>query len=145
MLENVVAAQLRTYLQDNNILEKSSFWSAPTVLRWPWVTNNLQMVADAGCLSLLVLLDLSAAFYIVDHTLHLDHLHSIVGICELTQSWFQSYLAGWTECVYLGGAKSSTQPVTCGLHLGSVLSPLYMLTLGCVISRHSVSFTLLCR
>lgn len=90
VLKKVVAAQLRTYLQDH---------STDTAL--VRVTNDLLMAADAGYPFLLVLLDLLAAFDSVDHTILLDCLHITIGICDLALNWLQSYLAGQTECVSL--------------------------------------------
>lgn len=87
-----------------------------------------------------------------DHAILLDHLHSTVCLCDLALSCFQSYLAGRTECVSLGGAKSSTQPVTFGVPQGSVpqgsvlgplLFTLYMLPLDC--QRPWCVISLLCR
>lgn len=147
VLEKTVASQLQNHLRRNNLFEKfqSGFRSAHStetaLLR---VTNDLLMTADAGSPSLLILLDLSAAFDTVDHTILLDRLHHTVGLSGTALQWFQSYLSGRTECVMLGGCKSRLSTVTCGVPQGSVLGPIlftiYMLPLGHVISRHGLSF-----
>lgn len=102
------------------------------------------MTADAGSPSLLILLDLTAAFDTVDHHILLHLLHSSTGLSDTTLAWFTSYLTDRTQYVSLGGAKSDTHSVTCGVPQGSVLGPtlftLYMLPLGHVISRHGISF-----
>ena len=100
------------------------------------------MAADTGSPSLLILLDLSAAFDTVDHNILLQRLHlHIIGLSDSALSWFQSYLSGRTEYVSLGGAKSKTQTVTCGVPQGSVLGPtLYTLPLGRIINQHGISF-----
>lgn len=102
------------------------------------------MTADAGSPSLLLLLDLSAAFDTVDHTILLDRLHHTVGLSGTALQWFRSYLSGRTEHVMLGGCKSRLSTVTCGvpqiLFLGPILFTIYMLPLVHVISRHGLSF-----
>jgi len=102
------------------------------------------MTAYAGSPTLLILLDLTAAFNTVDRNILLHRLISTIGVSDSVHEWFSSYLTGRTEHVALEEAKSLTQNVTCGVPQGSVLNPtlfiLYMLPLGQVISRHGVSF-----
>ncbi len=50
------------------------------------VTNDLLMAADGGFLSILVLLDLSAAFDTISHNILLNHL-SAIGISGIPLAW----------------------------------------------------------
>ena len=99
---------------------------------------------DAKMLSVLVLLDLSAAFDTVDHTILLDRLHHVVGISGTVFSWFKSYLSNRKFCVNIGGCSSGFYDMNCGVPQGSILGPvlfnLYMLPLGEVIRRHGINF-----
>jgi len=93
-----------------------------------------------------ILLDLSAAFDIVDHPTLLARLETEVGLKASVLSWFWSYLSDRKFLVKMGNFSSSTAPLTCGLPQGSVLAPslfsLYMLPLGTILRKHSVSFHL---
>ena len=58
------------------------------------VTNDLLMNVDKDNISLLLLLDLSAAFDTVEHGILLQSLQMILGVCGTALSWFKSYLEG---------------------------------------------------
>lgn len=147
VLEKVVAAQLHNHLHIHNIYEKfqSGFRAAhSTETALVRVTNDLLMTADQGLPSLLLLLDLSAAFDTVDHNILLHRLQFMVGLSRTPLGWFQSYLTARTEYVALGQSQSSPHTVSCGVPQGSVLGPtlftIYLLPLGHIIHKHKVSF-----
>ena len=58
--------------------------------------NDIVREIDAGDVSALVLLDLSAAFDTVDHGVLLDVLNLRFGIENRVLAWFRSYLSNRT-------------------------------------------------
>ena len=62
------------------------------------VYSDILGAADDDKLSLLILLDLSAAFDLVDHSILLKQLESIYGFDGLTLEWFQNYLSEILHC-----------------------------------------------
>ncbi len=108
------------------------------------VTNDLLLSSDRGCISLLVLLDLSAAFDTIDHNILLNRLENFVGISGSALAWFKSYLSDRHQFVAVNEEVSYRSQVQYGVPQGSVLGPLlftlYMLPLGNIIRKHGVSF-----
>uniref|UniRef100_A0A8C6UE42 Reverse transcriptase domain-containing protein n=1 Tax=Neogobius melanostomus TaxID=47308 RepID=A0A8C6UE42_9GOBI len=147
VIEKVIVTQIHNHLHSHSLYEKfqSGFRSGhSTETALVRVTNDLLVAADQGSPSLLLLLDLSAAFDTVDHTILLHRLQHFIGISHTALQWFRSYLTDRVEYVVLGGARSRPHTVTCGVPQGSVLGPtlfsIYMLPLGHIISRHGVAF-----
>ena len=69
------------------------------------------------------MLDLSAAFDVVDHDILIQKL-GIYGFGECSTSWLRSYLTGRTQRVYVEGSLSAPLPLEAGVPQGSILGPL---------------------
>jgi len=82
------------------------------------------IAADDRKVTLLSLLDMSAAFDCVDHLILLDRLRVAVGIGGTAFDWIRSFLSGRTQQVVYGGEQSVTSAVLFGVPQGSVLGPL---------------------
>ena len=146
LLERSVAEQLSSHLNMNKLLDKfqsayRAHHSCETALLR--LLNDLLCNADAGNLTLLVLLDLSAAFDVIDHGALLERLQKEAGIAGLALQWFRSYLNDRTQRIVVGTESSSEFSLECGVPQGSVLGPilfsLYTAQLGRIIEKHGVS------
>ena len=84
------------------------------------VLNDLLTASDSGSISILTLLDLSAAFDTIDHTILLTRFESTFGIRDLALFFFRSYLQDRTQVVTVNGTKSSPSLLTGGVPEDSV-------------------------
>ncbi len=145
ILEKAVFCQLQLFLNKNHISEvfqsgfKPFHSTESALLR---VFNDIYTTTDAG--DSVILLDLSAAFDTVDHTLLLSRLQSHVGIKGSVLNWFKSFLSERHFSVRIGNCTSSAAPLISGIPQGSILSPslfsLYLLPLGSILRKFGVSF-----
>ena len=108
--------------------------------------NDVLLNMDAQKVTLLVLLDLSAAFDTVRHDVLLDRLRSSLSVTEKGFNWFKSNFSDRAKRVAVNGGLSDTFPLAQGVPQGSCLGPL-MFTVytselfdivgGCLPSVHS--------
>ena len=82
------------------------------------------MSADRGESTLLVSLDLSAAFDTIDHSILLARLRSMYGVDGSALMWLESYLSLRVQYVKFGQDVSSTTQLKTGVPQDSVLGPI---------------------
>ena len=97
---------------------------------------------DEGKATVLVMLDLSAAYDTVDHKLFLERLQNHFGFQGTAYSWVKSYLEGRSFSVSVNGKLSKSTTVECGVPQGSVLGGkfhnMYTVPLGKIAEDNSV-------
>jgi hypothetical protein len=145
ILERVVLTQLNTHLESNSLLDiyQSAYkknHSTETALLH--VTNTLLSKADTKNVSLLALLDLSAAFDTLDHHILLSRLQTTFGVTGCALKWFSSYLSSRFQRVAVGPHLSEPLPLKYGVPQGSVLGPvlftLYTQPISQTITDHAL-------
>ena len=146
VVERIIFDQLYTFLEEAGILTKyqsayREMHSTETALCK--IHNDLVATTCSGRVSLLVLLDLSAAFDTIDHNLLLSDLHSF-GIRGDAHQLMQSYLADRYQRVVIGQSFSERTPLQFGVPQGSILGPLlfilYTSSLGDLLDAHGVQY-----
>jgi hypothetical protein len=107
------------------------------------ILDSIYTSSDSGNPTLLVSLDLSAAFDTIDHSTLLHRLHTSFGVAGVPYKWIESYLSGRSQFVTAHGHKSCTTSLCIGVPQGTVLSPLlfsiYTSPLAHIAASHSVS------
>lgn len=91
----------------------------------------------------MVLLDLSAAFDTIDHTVFIDRLKSRYGVGGSALRWFSSYLQNRSQCILIDDVSSEPVKISYGMPQGSVCGPICFITytapLENIITRHGLS------
>ena len=88
------------------------------------VKNDILMSMDEQHVTLLVLLDLSAAFDTIHHDKLIGRLESDLGITDNALAWFKSDLSDRFQRVSVNGSLSDQFPLKQGVPQGSCLGPL---------------------
>ena len=87
------------------------------------VTNDIAINMDKSKCTIMLLLDLSAAFDTVDHAVLLNILWLELGFRGTVYTWFVEFLSGRRQAVSIDGKKSSFKCNPYGVPQGSVMGP----------------------
>jgi hypothetical protein len=126
ILEKAVFMQIVDYLDSNHLLHpnhhgcRSGHNTATALIQMydRWVED-----VEEGKLVGVMMIDLSAAFDMVDHSILLKKLH-LFGLDEDAVKWMESYLSGRSQSVMIDGCMSPPLRIECGVPQGSILGPL---------------------
>ena len=143
LTERAVFNQLHEHMMANGIypfLQSAYRQHHSTETALLRVMNDILLKMNSQHVTLLVLLDLSAAFDTVSHDVLLDRLHNDVGLRGNALNWFYSYLSQRSQRVSIHGTLSNYFDLDCGVPQGSCLGPLlfvvYASKLFTIIKKH---------
>ena len=127
LIERVVLRRLNDHLDANslNIPAQSGYkkhHSTETLL--VTLVNDLLIASDQNTATVVMLLDLSAAFDTVDHSKLLQILENEIGIEGTALKWFRSFVSGRCQKVQISGFSSEEIIIKFGVPQGSVLGPI---------------------
>ena len=127
VLEKIVYEQLYHYFKVNKIFHRSMHGfrqnrSTTTALLSAY--DKWIRAAANGQVSGIVMLDLSAAFDLVEHDILLKKL-KVYGVEEGTSDWIRSYLTERHQAVWIDHVLSDFLPCNTGVPQGSNLGPMF--------------------
>lgn len=147
VLEKVVAKRLDVHLETNSLCDtlQSAYRSNhSTETALTRVHHDITSALDRQSPAVLVLLDLSAAFDVIDHNILLRRLSFAYGIDGCTLQWIRSYLTDRYQSVVIGTSNSRKCHLTFGVPQGSVLGPklycLFSKPIGEICRRHGMDY-----
>ena len=126
LIERTATRQMDAHMLTNNLFCDKNFaykkyHSTETMMAG--LVNDVLLGFDDNLCTVVVFLDLSAAFDTIDIEKLLTILAEEIGITGIALQWFRSFLTGRTQKVRIGQALSDCLEVLFGTVQGSVLGP----------------------
>ena len=149
LVEKAAAIQLIDHVMSHHLDEVlqsayKNFHSTETAL--VKVQNDILCAMDNNESVILLLLDLSAAFDTVDHSILLSRLQDRFGVKGTVLAWFKSYLTSRKQYVQVNDCNSTQRSLERGVPQGSVLGPLlyllYTSPIADIIKLHKLRYHL---
>ena len=135
LIERCVAARLDHHMKVNNLDCPQQFGykkGHSTELLLLHLMDNVLQAIDSNKVTVLLLLDLSAAFDTVDQNKLLTILNHNIGIKGVAHLWFRSFLKGRTQKIKINNIYSTETDLDYGVPQGSVLGPILFSICICV-------------
>lgn len=126
LIERVVAIRLDNHMTTNKLHSEKQYGykkGHSTEMLLVKIVNDLLIACDNKTPTILMLLDLSAAFDTVDQPKLLEILQKELGITDTAYKWFESFLRFRTQKVKIENDYSSEDILQYGVPQGSVLGP----------------------
>ena len=126
LIERAAGKQMDDHMTANNLHEPSQFaykvhHNTETMMLG--VTDEVLRGFDEGQATIIIFLDLSAAFDTIDVEKVLEIMEVEIGIGGVALKWFRSFLEGRKQKVKIENEYSESLDVPCGAPQGSVLGP----------------------
>ena len=143
----VVARQLESHLDANKLHDdlqsayRARHSTETALLR---VHQDIAAALDNNSCVALIMLDLSAAFDVIDHPILLKRLEHSYGIPGSALAWFRSYVSNRSQRVSVRSAVSNESPLQFGVPQRSVLGPrkycMFSKPIGEICKRHNMLY-----
>ena len=146
ILEKAALNQINEYIEDNNLLPAyqsayRKYHGVETAMVKMY--HDLLENIENNKVTIVVMIDLSAAFDTIDVPILLELLQQDFGIQDTPLKWIESYLTNRTTSVIIDQSKSDSEPLRFGVPQGSCAGPviftLYISALNKVVEKYSAA------
>ena len=126
VVEKAAISQISEHINSNNLFDpnqsayRRQHSTETALLR---VKSDIMCQIDQGNAVMLVMLDLSAAFDTIDHTILLHRLQCRFAITDTALSWITTYMTDRSSKVSINGHFSADHDLIYGVPQGSVVGP----------------------
>ena len=146
VVESAAIQQLQNHMSNNNLHDPRQSAYRPlhsTETLLTKIFNDIMISGNSGQVTMMVLLDLSAAFDTIDHDILIERLDKTYGIQDTALKRFKSYISDRTQSVAINNTISDTTTLKYGVPQGSKLGPVlfnaYIAPLSETAKKHNIN------